>query len=271
MTPDSGFLTWFRPASLPTIEIIHESDWYGVCKTLGQMPVSQENYSDSRRIDGRNVNMQSTIDMLTRLASAQTPGEAEAALMLARLHGEFEAYRPLIETLAGRVDEIFRLKRLAGSDELTGIANRRTFRTALDRECARHDRNQAGLGVILLDLDDLKQINDTEGHCMGDSAIITAAHAIQESLRATDVAARIGGDEFAVLLPGAHLADTKRVAERIRAAVESQLIAAKPLRVSIGYAAREEGPAHAASLILKADAKLYANKRARKRAASAAA
>jgi len=235
------------------------------------MPIAQENYRDSRNGDRRNGEMKSTIDMLTRLASAQTPGEAEAALMLARLHQNSEAWSPLIETIACRIDEIFRLKRLAGSDELTGIANRRAFRSALDRECARHDRRQSGLGVILLDLDDLKKINDTEGHCSGDAAIITAAHAIQQSLRATDVAARIGGDEFAVLLPGANLADTKRVAERIRAAVESQLIAAKPLRVSIGYAAREEGPAHAASLILKADAKLYANKRARKRAASAAA
>jgi len=215
--------------------------------------------------------MQGTIDMLTRLAAAETPSEAEAALALARIHRHPSEWNPLVETISNRIQEVFRLKRLAGSDELTGIPNRRVFRGALDRECARHKRRQHGVGVILLDLDNLKKINDIHGHSMGDAAIITTAHALTTGLRATDLAARIGGDEFAILLPGANEEDTARIAERVRSAIETQVIAAKPLRVSVGYAALQDEAADAATLILKADAKLYANKRARKQAASVAA
>lgn len=215
--------------------------------------------------------MQGTIDMLTRLAAAETPGEAEAALALARIHRHPLEWNPLVDMISTRVQEVFRLKRLAGSDELTGIANRRVFRGALDRECARHERRGHGVGVVLLDLDNLKQINDINGHSMGDAAIITTAHALLSGLRATDLAARIGGDEFAILLPGTDEADTQQIAERLRSTIESQVIAAKPLRVSVGYAALESGTSDAATLILKADAKLYANKRARKHAAAIAA
>jgi diguanylate cyclase (GGDEF)-like protein len=208
------------------------------------------------------------LEIITRLASAENPDDAEAALSLLQIDPQTEPWWPLAGVLAERLEEIFRLRKLAGSDELTGIANRRGFRMALDRAVARHNRQRCGVGVILLDLDNLKLLNDGHGHATGDAAIITTAHAIRDCLRATDMAARIGGDEFAVLVQDTDEASVSLVANRLRQHIERQVVAANPIKISVGYAALAHGAVDAATLILKADATLYADKRSRKGRAS---
>ena len=94
------------------------------------------------------------------------------------------------------------VRRQALTDALTGLVNRRRFIEALDAEITRASRLGATLSVLLADLDDFKRINDRFGHAAGDEALRTFADLLRGQLRGIDTAARLGGEEFAVLLPG---------------------------------------------------------------------
>src|SRR4051794_6155794 len=109
-----------------------------------------------------------------------------------------------------------RLRGLAETDPLTTLINHGGFHDALEREIRRAARERSAFSVVTLDLDDFKQINDTHGHPYGDSVLRHAADRLREAIRETDTAARVGGEEFAVLLPrtGRNLAF--EIAERIR-------------------------------------------------------
>ena len=106
-------------------------------------------------------------------------------------------------------------KRAALTDSLTGIRNHRAFEKDIDKALAHAQREREDLGLVLVDVNGLKAINDGKGHRAGDQAIRAAAHALAEAARASDGVFRIGGDEFAALLPGASARDTFRFAERL--------------------------------------------------------
>jgi diguanylate cyclase (GGDEF)-like protein len=93
------------------------------------------------------------------------------------------------------------LSRLSSIDPLTGVKNRRVFIESLDIEIARHHRNEQPLSVAFIDLDNFKQVNDTLGHQTGDELLTTVAATLRAHLRKSDVIGRIGGDEFAILMP----------------------------------------------------------------------
>ncbi|MGF1469881.1 MAG: GGDEF domain-containing protein [Sandaracinaceae bacterium] len=209
---------------------------------------------------------------LSQLAAAEDVGAARHALRAARsaLGPSAEAYAPFLEQLCQRAAELARLRHLAGCDELTGLANRRTFRQALDRELARFRRTGDLPSVVLLDLDGLKEINDRHGHARGDEAIERVSGTLTATVRATDLAARIGGDEFAVLLPATDAFQAMRAGERVRAAVEAQRVAGVALRISIGVATATEvvGADH---LLAQADQRLYGDKARRRKQTDAAA
>lgn len=112
-----------------------------------------------------------------------------------------------------------RLHRLAHRDALTQFLNRRGLQEALDRELARLRREGEGMVVVLMDLDNLKAINDRMGYAVGDIVIKEVALKIRSALRATDYQARIGGDEFMIFLPQTRLAEGMRLAEKMRLAV----------------------------------------------------
>jgi diguanylate cyclase (GGDEF)-like protein len=107
-----------------------------------------------------------------------------------------------------------RARELALRDQLTGLHNRRFFDDHLERALARADRSGQPVALLVLDLDGLKAINDAGGHAAGDAALRAAADALRESVRAGDLPCRVGGDEFAVILPGAAAAAALAVAER---------------------------------------------------------
>ena len=154
-------------------------------------------------------------------------------------------------------------------DGLTGIANRRYFDVALDRELRRAQRAKGELSLLLIDIDSFKAYNDHFGHQQGDACLTTVAKALAAKLkRPADVAARYGGEEFAAILPDTTLEQAAGVAEAIRRDIASRALAHAPAAVkdhvtlSIGVAAfGKDGLNEAASLIEAADQALYAAKR----------
>lgn len=110
--------------------------------------------------------------------------------------------------------------RLARTDALTGIPNRRYIEEVIDAECARAVRHDTALSIVMLDVDGLKRINDTYGHQAGDDVLVQLAQLARRSCRKGDTVGRLGGDEFLFVLPGSGLAAGARFAERFRARVE---------------------------------------------------
>ncbi|MBX6353624.1 MAG: diguanylate cyclase [Thermoflavifilum sp.] len=125
----------------------------------------------------------------------------------------------MVEQYADRHDE---LQRLSSSDHLTGLANLRRFEATMALHLERAARQGTAVALLLFDIDHFKKVNDTYGHAAGDAALREFAAALQRSCRPGDVAARIGGEEFAILAPGASLPAAVQVAERVRVAVEEQ-------------------------------------------------
>ena len=149
-------------------------------------------------------------------------------------------------------------------DGLTGLPNRRAFDEELAREVPRATRAGAPLAVVVLDVDRFKAVNDLHGHAAGDAVLREVAARARAGVRAGDLAARIGGEEFALLLPGADLAGAHELAERLRAAIATAPFEAegKTLEVtaSLGCAALAAGEPPEA-LLARADARLYEAKR----------
>jgi len=172
--------------------------------------------------------------------------------------------------LSGTVNDLRRenkaLRKLAYQDSLTGLLNRGGFDKHLGQTLADRDHQGNHLAVILLDVDDLKHINDTRGHAAGDYALRIVADALRRAVRVGDYVARLGGDEFAVLLPHTDEAQAGRIAERVRATLQQAgSLAGHSVTVSAGVAEvlRDE-PANkqATSLLARADRALYAAKEA---------
>jgi diguanylate cyclase (GGDEF)-like protein/PAS domain S-box-containing protein len=152
------------------------------------------------------------------------------------------------------------------SDQLTGIANRRAFFEAAELEIERGKRSPRDLSLIMIDLDHFKQVNDTFGHPAGDAVLRHLAALMMLTFRLVDVVARIGGEEFAVLLPSTALDDAVAVAERLRRAVESKpvVVDGTPIRytLSAGVAAMNSSLTGLDALIKQADLALFAAKEA---------
>jgi diguanylate cyclase (GGDEF)-like protein len=153
------------------------------------------------------------------------------------------------------------LETLATTDDLTGLANRRRFYDELGRANAHALRHRTPLALVLLDLDNFKAINDGNGHCEGDNVLRAVGTAIRARVRAGDLAARVGGDEFAILLPHTTAARAAMFADDLIEALR-QINTTPPLDASRGIAA---GPAlKVETLMGDADTRLYEDKRMRR-------
>lgn len=151
----------------------------------------------------------------------------------------------------------------ASHDGLTGLANYREFFESLEQEVRRAERTHQSFALLLLDMDDLKAINDRLGHLTGNRALNRLARVMKEHCRATDIAARYGGDEFAILLLEADSERAQNVADRISACLRSQTDP-PPLSVSIGYSVYLHDGLSAPELLETADKRLYQCKKSRR-------
>jgi diguanylate cyclase (GGDEF)-like protein len=154
-----------------------------------------------------------------------------------------------------RADLLGRLDELTRTDELTGLPNRRAWDELLTHELAIGERHGVPVSVAMLDLDFFKRYNDERGHLAGDRLLRAAAAAWQSALRATDVLARWGGEEFAVLLPGCDGAGAAALIERLRGTLPDGVT------FSAGVATAD-GTTAARALVDAADQALYVAKQA---------
>jgi diguanylate cyclase (GGDEF)-like protein len=227
---------------------------------------------------------------LDRGLFAEPPADAEAhvARLVARVrsgspisedfplaNGEVVRFRSVVSPGGGRmlsssnvtdlVRQAEQLRVLANIDGMTGAANRRHFIERAEAEWRRFARYHQPLSLLALDIDLFKSINDRFGHDVGDEVIRAVAGACAESVRDCDVLGRMGGEEFAVLLPHSDLEHARIVAERVRRRVEQMRVGSGgqevSATVSIGVAQAEAGMTDIGTLLKRADQALYAAKR----------
>jgi diguanylate cyclase (GGDEF)-like protein len=172
------------------------------------------------------------------------------------------------KTINNLQERIQQLENLALTDELTGLCNRRGLMAALQRELALAEREPQTSGLLILcDLNGFKLVNDTHGHAAGDAYLRSVAAALVETVRPSDIVARIGGDEFALLLHGIDHEQAATRLERIDHSFHTQSMTWQgrvlPLRASFGAAQYARG-ANAEDLLATADLRLYAQKSRRK-------
>ena len=155
----------------------------------------------------------------------------------------------------------------AVTDDLTGLANKRAFRDVANKEAARAERFGHALSLLMLDIDDFKQVNDTHGHLQGDEVLRRVGRILEEESRGIDEPARYGGEEFAIALPETNSQGAAEVAERVRERIETEDVpfvereGRMQVTASIGVATMPEAARDVRTLIAAADAALYAAKR----------
>lgn len=172
-----------------------------------------------------------------------------------------DGYVLLVRDISDHRETVESLMKAATSDQLTGVANRRALYEVAEVEFARHARKPRAISLLLLDIDHFKKINDTFGHPVGDQVIRNLAGVLLKSVRTIDVVARIGGEEFVVLLPSTDMSMSLGIAERIRSNVANQLVAVGQhvitYRVSIGVASVTAEMKNVDDLLMAADSALY--------------
>ena len=171
-----------------------------------------------------------------------------------------------VAMLLGTIRAREKIVNLADTDDLTGILNKRYFRRQLPQEIERARTFGIPLSLMLFDIDEFKQINDAFGHIIGDVVLSELCGAVREGLRPTDVLARFGGDEFAIILPHTDRNGAIVVAERMLARVRGLTVptdeeSAIQCSVSIGVAEYRREDASANDLVRRADERLYQSKR----------
>jgi diguanylate cyclase (GGDEF)-like protein len=202
------------------------------------------------RVRGRTVGMMSVGTIVDRVF-----GASDLLFMAA-----------VADQVAIAIDRARQFASEARTDHLTGLANRREFERVMEREVALADRHNRRLSLMMIDLDNLKRINDKLGHSAGDGALKLVAQQLQRVVRASDVCARLGGDEFGVAMPETDLDRARDVATRLRRAVDQAALsmrAPEHVEVSVGIAAWRPGQDWQA-VYQAADSDLYEDKRRRK-------
>jgi diguanylate cyclase (GGDEF)-like protein len=253
-----------------------------LAKTLGMQPGEEEEFSESGRsrlvkvVEIASGPAESRVDRITGQWSAiraelRTKGVLLGAMTVAtRLPRTFEStdlefVAAVADQIAVALDRARQHTKEARTDYLTGLANRPEFERAIDRAVAGAQRHKRRLALMMIDLDNLKDINDAHGHHVGDEAIRVLAHELQRAVRATDTCGRLGGDEFGVAMPDADESHAIHVATRVRQSLDEMNRSSKvpvPVEFSIGISSWKPGMDWQA-MYQTADKALYVDKRRR--------
>lgn len=257
-----------------------------VTATESRVLQASDNYQEMVGISGRDMVGKTMSDLFPAEFAAKITAEDQAVVgngKVLRLDEDLAGRNystikfPIVQgdrtLLAGYTIDITERKRLeeqlhqqATTDELTGVTNRRRFIELAQAEMRRAIRLQRPLALALIDIDHFKQINDTHGHAAGDQALLMLAAVTQRNIRAIDVFARFGGDEFAVLMPETNREQACEVMDRV-----CMVLAAQPvdfggvpfaITISSGVACLASGEESMDSLLKRADQALYAAKAA---------
>jgi diguanylate cyclase (GGDEF)-like protein len=177
--------------------------------------------------------------------------------MIVRMRNQLAEQIHSLAKVQTLTDEVYKL---AALDQLTGLYNRRSGEQRLAEEISRAVRYDRPLTVLLIDLDGLKQINDKLGHAAGDVVLKSFSERLRKAIRGSDLAVRLGGDEFLVLLPECRADEVKHVLERVEGLEVSYEGTKIPCRFSRGWTDYRPGET-AEDLLRRGDEALYANKR----------
>ena len=179
-------------------------------------------------------------------------------LQITRIRRQLTDQVCAVDKVEEMAQEVYKMALL---DPLTGLFNRRYIEQRLESEIARSKRHGRALAVILFDLDEFKQVNDTYGHAAGDALLKAFAERLSKATRGSDAAARYGGDEFLVVLPECKPENVQHVLRRLQGTcAEIDDRTTLPIAFSSGWADSVQGES-AKELLLRADAELYASKR----------
>jgi diguanylate cyclase (GGDEF)-like protein len=235
-------------------------------RTARSLTISYD-YADEVEGDGR--------ELIRHGLAVPIPGEGRpigylSVFSRADSHSFTDRDKRSLEELAGRagpaIENAMRFRearQLADLDALTGLHNRRYFHETLAREVSRAHRYGRRLSLVVFDLDDFKAINDRIGHLAGDSVLAEVAERVRSVVRSADVACRVGGDEFGIILPESTLAEAEQLSHRIQAAVAGSPIEdAGTLQLSAG-AAELRPEDRATTFFERADDALYRAKESR--------
>jgi len=207
------------------------------------IPVIMQTAAGRRTEDLRRANQAGALGYIT------DPTDLDLLLSRTRTLLEFKAYLDVCEEAAF-------------TDHLTGLANRRRFERQLEREVARMGRYGHPFSLLMIDIDNFKDLNDSFGHDAGDDAIRRLSKVLREGTRGIDMSARIGGEEFAVLLVETRKEGGFEVAERLRTAIKVlEIPAARHITASFGVAECPTDAQTAADVLKAADVALYEAKR----------
>ncbi len=200
-------------------------------------------------------------EILTRLEGSADQDAKTLARQYRKLHSQLSKIMAISDVYQSQLrDTTLRLELMARTDMLTELSNRRDMSERLVMESARSTRNKQPYGIAIFDIDDFKRVNDTYGHEAGDRVLVMVAATLRENLRASDVCARWGGEEFLVLCPETTLEQVTAVAEKCRQAVESAESiesGGKRLRVTVSGGVSSGSAEDWESLVREADTALY--------------
>lgn len=199
----------------------------------------------------------------TKFRFPDSAGEVRWIAMRARPepHAEGVLWHGILLDISEQVAEEERLRRLSDTDDLTGLANRRRLMERLDEEISLSNRHATPLSLMMVDLDHFKNINDTWGHLQGDEVLKALARFFDEILREEDLVARLGGEEFTMILPLTPKRHAEKLAERLRERIATHDfgIGKGRVTVSIGIAEHRVGDSRD-TLLHRADDSLYGAK-----------
>lgn len=238
------------PVSFESTEVIVKAETYELPQggAIGETFQAEALLEQGQRAAG--------LVLIVRDGEDFTPGEQQILAI----------FSTQVSMLLDMISARERITNLADTDDLTGIWNKRYFRRQLPQEIERARTFNVPLSLLLFDIDEFKQINDGFGHVLGDVVLSELCGVVRETLRPTDVMARFGGDEFAIILPHTDLAGAKAVADRILRKLQLLTIptdeeSAIQCSVSIGIAEFGREDQSANDLVRRADERLYLSKR----------